>query len=217
MDGATMDATQSLFAAIERGDVAAVKAALAGGADPDACQPMATGWRPLHAAIEALEDVGPLETIEVLLAHGATVDAWDAQRDATPLLMAVFRGQREAARLLLDAGGDVHVVGGEGDNPLRWAVQLGDAELVRLLLARGATRDLDAGGGISGMGPLGIAARRLDLAMVQLLLDAGARPDAPDADGWTARRRADRPDDPERLARWRQIMTLLGAPPEPAP
>jgi ankyrin repeat protein len=145
----------------------------------------------------------------VLLDAGATVDAWDGRHDATPLLMAVFRGQTEAARLLLDAGADVNVVGGEGDNPLRWAAGAGDPELVRLLLDRGAARDLDVGGGISGMTALGTAARRLDVAMVQLLLDAGARPDALDADGWTASRRADRPDEPEALARWQQIQALL--------
>jgi ankyrin repeat protein len=131
--------------------------------------------------------------------------------------MAVFRGQTEAARLLLDAGADTNVVGGEGDSPLRWAAQTGDTELVRLLLARGAARDLDAGGGVSGMTALGIAAHRLDVAMVQLLLEAGARPDALDADGWVASRRADRPDDPDALPRWHQIMALLASPPQTTP
>lgn len=208
-----MGADAELFEAIESGDVDRVRAVLAAGADPDAIQPDHwPSWRPLHAAIEALEEGGPLEILTVLLEHGATVDGWDGQRDATPLLMAVFRGQKEAARLLLDAGADVNVVGGEGDSPLRWAVQSGDTETVRLLLERGAARDLDVGGGVSGMNALGIAARRLDVAMVRLLLEAGARPDAPDADGWTASRRADRPDDVEALERWRQVMALLGTP-----
>jgi ankyrin repeat protein len=205
-----MSADDELFAAIERGDVDRVRAALAAGADPNAIQPDHwPGWRPLHASIEALEDGGPLETLSVLLKHGATVDGWDAQHDATPLLMAVFRGQKEAVRFLLDARADVNVVGGEGDSPLRWAVQSGDTELVRLLLERGATRDLDVGGGPSGMNALGIAAHRLDVLMVRLLLEAGARPDATDANGWMASRRANRPDNAERLEQWRQVMALL--------
>lgn len=208
-----MSADSELFEIIERGDVNRVRALLAADANPDAIHPdPSLGWRPLHAAIEALEEGGPLETLTVLLEHGATADGWDTQRDATPLLMAVFRGQKDAARLLLDAGADVNVVGGEGDNPLRWAAQAGDTEMVKLLLERGATRDLDIGGGLSGMNALGLAAHRLDVAMVRLLLEAGARPDAPDFDGWVASRRADRPTDAEGLERWRQIMTLLGTP-----
>ena len=198
-----------VFEAIERGDVEELRALLAAGADPNAIQSTGPGWRPLHAAIEAIEEGGPLAMIAVLLEHGAIVDAWDAKHDATPLLMAVFRDQLAAARLLLDAGADVNVVGGEGDNPLRWAAQAADVELARLLLERGATRDIDVGGGMSGMSALGGAARRLDIAMVQLLLESGARPDAPDFDGWTASRRADRPIAADALARWHAIMRLL--------
>lgn len=187
---------------------------LSAGADPNVirAEPW-PGWRPLHAAIEAMEDGGPFASVAVLLEHGASADGWDAQHDATPLLMAVFRDQIEAVRLLLDAGADVNVVGGEGDSPLRWAAQTGDIELVRLLLDRGAARDLDVGGGVSGMNALGIAAHRLDVAMVQLLLDAGARADALDADGWVASRRADRPDDAAALQRWHQVMALLSSSP----
>jgi len=203
--------SKALFEAIERFEVDRVRALLSAGASPDALQDASwPGWRPLHAAIEAMDDGGPLETLNVLLAGGASADGWDARRDATPLLMAVFRGQRAAAELLIDAGADVNVVGGEGDTPLRWAVQSGDVELARVLIERGAVRDIDVGGGVTGMNALGIAARRLDAAMVRLLLEAGARADAPDADGRTARGRVDEPGDDTR-ERWQQIMVLLAS------
>jgi ankyrin repeat protein len=210
-----MDSNAELFAAIDRGDVDQVRALLAAGADPDAVLAEWPGWRPLHAAIDVLEEGRPLETVVALLSHGATVDGWDPQHDATPLLMAVFRGQPEAIRLLLDAGADVNVRGSEGDSPLRWAVQAGDLVLARLLLEHGAARDIDASGGPTGMNALGRAARNLDVPMVQLLLEAGARPDAPDADSWIASRRVQRPDNAEALERWRQVMALLGEPPQP--
>lgn len=207
-----MSAQAELFEVIERGEVERVRALLAAGASPDATQDATwPGWRPLHAAIEAMEEGGPLETLVVLLGHGATADGWDARHDATPLLMAVFRGQREAVKLLLDAGADVNVVGGEGDTPLRWAAQVGDIELARVLLDRGAARDIDVGGGVSGMNALGTAARRLDPDMVRLLLEAGARPDAPDADGWVASARVDKPGDDDGLERWQQVMALLAS------
>jgi ankyrin repeat protein len=210
-----MSMDDELFEAIERGELDRLRGLLSAGADPNVigAEPW-PDWRPLHAAIEAMEDGGLLASVSILLEHGADADGWDAQRDATPLLMAVFRNQPEVVRLLLDAGADVNVVGGEGDSPLRWAAQQGDIELARLLLDRGAARDLDVGGGVSGMNALGIAAHRLDVEMVQFLLDAGARPDALDADGWVASRRADRPDDAAELRRWHEVMALLSSSPK---
>jgi uncharacterized protein len=209
-----MGTTVELFDAIERGEVDRVRRLLTAGADPDAIRPdHAPGWRPLHAAIEAMDDGGPLASVAALLEHGAAVDGWDREHDATPLLMAVFRGQTAAVRLLVDAGADVNVVGGEGDSPLRWAAHAGDIELARLLLARGAARGIDGGGGVTGMNALGLAARRLDVAMVRLLLDAGARPDAADADGWVASRRVDQTDDAAAAERRREVMALLASPP----
>ncbi len=120
-----MSADAELFEAIEHGDVDRVRALLSAGADPDAIPSgSAFGWRPLHAAIEALEDDRPVATLAVLFEHG-------------------------------------------------------------------------------------LAARRLDIDMVRLLLEAGARADAPDADGWIAAQRVERPDDAEGLERWRQVVALL--------
>jgi ankyrin repeat protein len=171
-------------------------------------------WRPLHAAIEAMEDGGPLEMLALLLRHGATVDGWDRARDATPLLMAVFRGRTEAARLLLERGADANAVGGEGDSPLCWAAREGDVELARLLLEHGAGATIDAGRGVDGMNALGAAARQLNPAMVRLLLDAGARPDAEDADGLRAVDRVKVPVPTEAAESWEEIKTLLGLPPK---
>ena len=63
---------------------------------------------------------GPLEAIILLTRNGASVDAWDARNEATPLLMAIFRGQREALHLLLALRAETNIVGAEGDSPLRW-------------------------------------------------------------------------------------------------
>lgn len=147
------------------------------------------GWRPLHAAIEQLDHGGPLEAIILLTRNGASVDAWDARHEATPLLMAIFRGQREALHLLLALRAETNIVGAEGDSPLRWAVGRRDCGLAGLLLRCGADRTIDEAGGPSGMTGLGLAASQLDVLMVGLLLAAGANPRALDADRRTARDR----------------------------
>ena len=56
-----------------------------------------------------------------------------------------------------------------------------------LFLRHGADKTIDAYGGPVGDTPLGMAARKLSLPMIQLLLDAGADPEAGDEDGEPAR------------------------------
>lgn len=176
-----------LLAALEAHDPDRLLAALRSGADPNLRSSDPPHWTPLHAAIEELENDGSIDAIVLLLRHGAQVDLRDGSGDATPLLMAVFRGQLEAVRLLLAAGADPGSVGAEGDSPLRVAVERGARDLAELLLRAGADRTIDGAGGPSGMSALGRAAFHLDVAMIELLLRHGARPAALDADRRTAR------------------------------
>jgi ankyrin repeat protein len=179
----------TLFDAIESRDVAAISRALDEGADPNAVRAEPPPWRPLHAAIEEMEDGGPAGALVVLVRRGARVDAWDGAHDSTPLLMACFREQREAARILLAAGADPNVVGSEGDTPLGVCVERGDVEMATLLLACDAKTTIDRHSGLSGATPLGHAVSRLDVPMVELLLDHGADPDALDVGRRSARER----------------------------
>jgi ankyrin repeat protein len=66
-------------------------------------------------------------------------------------------------------------------DPLFKAVKHGDVFVARQLLERGA--DANGHGGPGGL--LGVAAWRGDGRMIQLLLDAGARVDAPEYGDWT--------------------------------
>lgn len=177
-----MDPAPALFEAIEAHDRRRVAQALGDGADPNAVRDTPPRWRPLHAAVEELEFGGPVDTLVVLIRRGAEVNARD-EGDSTPLLMACFRRRLDGVQILLAAGADPDVVGGEGDTPLGWAVEQGDGELASLLLDCGAGKSIDASSGIGGTTPLGHAARRLDLAMVELLLERGADPEAADRDG----------------------------------
>lgn len=204
-----------LHEALKQHDPERLAALLARGADPNAAQPsdprwypLHAGWHPLHAAIEELDNGGPIEALIVLLRHGANVEGWGRTGDDSPLLMALFRSQREAVRLLLAAGADVNVVGSEGDTPLRWSVEQGDRATASLLLCCGAAKTIDQGGGASGMNTLGTAAAMLNPAMVVLLLSAGASPQALDADGRSARQRMPERDQDNQIA-WDETDKLL--------
>ncbi|GAB2579743.1 hypothetical protein GCM10027168_10740 [Streptomyces capparidis] len=200
------DRNGALFAAVERHDADAVAALLRAGTDPDTPRGAAPHWRPLHAAVEELEHAGPLDTLVLLLRAGADPNAWDGAHDATPLLMASFREQREAVRLLLAAGADPGVTGAEGDTPLVWWTALGDTRTAALLLRSGAPPDPP--GGLHGMTALGVAARNLDIPMLRLLRAHGADPHARDADRLTAYDRLPERD-PDHPSPWEEAAALL--------
>ncbi len=171
-----------LFQAIEQHDLKCVAKLLSQGTNPNANQAQWPRYTALHAAIEELEYGGPIEILSLLLEHGADVNGWDADHDATPLLMAVFRGQQEAIQLLLDAGADPNVRGSEGDSPLRWCVEKQDREMVELLLRFGADKTINEIGAPCGLTALGIAVEHFDIPMIELLLQNGANPKILDED-----------------------------------
>lgn len=175
-----------LFKALASHDLRQLRHVLAEGVDPGGRALPPSGFLPLQAAINELEDGGPIDALILLLRAGADPNAWDEDRDATPILMAVFRHNIEATRILLAAGSDPCIHGREGDTPLTYAAENSAYELARLLLLCGAERSIEAIGGFNGMSALGAAVFRLDAPMVQLLLEAGASTTSRDADRRTA-------------------------------
>jgi ankyrin repeat protein len=110
------------------------------------------------------------------------VDARD-NHDWTPLHLAVYEGNIEVQRLLVQRGADVNSRNNMGATPLHIAAHQGDAAATRLLLASGADVNAQQRDGLT---PLHIAAveqhvpRLQYLQVVRTLLDNGARPDARD-------------------------------------
>lgn len=199
-----------LFEAIEKHDLERLATLLDGGADPNAVKEEWPRWMPLHAAVEELEYGGPVEALVLLLRRGAHVDGLGADRNATPLLMAVFRRQAEAVRILLASGADPNFRGSEGDSPLRACVEQGEHAMASLLLRCGATRSINEAGGLSCMTALGLAASRLDVPMIELLLQAGADPDVLDLDRQTAREHLP-PRTSENQPAWDAAAALLAS------
>ncbi|HYO74282.1 MAG TPA: ankyrin repeat domain-containing protein [Archangium sp.] len=200
--------SKELFEAIETHDVDGLTRVLGQGADPHVLKAGWPEWLPLQAAVDALEEGGPVEALVLLLRHGARVDDMGPDRTATPLLMAVFRRQPEAVRILLAAGADPNYRGSEGDSPLLACVERGEHAMAAMLLRCGSTRTIDEFGGPSGMSALGRAASRLDVPMIELLLRAGADPEASDLDRQTARERLP-PRGSENQERWDAAAALL--------
>jgi ankyrin repeat protein len=106
----------------------------------------------MHAAID-----GNVDAARVLLTHGADPTLQDA-RGYTALHFAAQEYHARVAVALLDAGAPVDAEDSHGNSPLARAVfsSRGRAELIRLLLERGANKNLKNHHGVS---PLELAER----------------------------------------------------------
>lgn len=134
----------ALIHAAGRGDVATVRRLLAAGADPNAA--VRGDGNPLIQAAAS----GHLQALRLLVESGGDVDRV-VPGDENPLIQAAANGHLDVARYLLEKGADpdVRVVVGptswrpEGDvrTPLSMARRGGHEQVVRLLLAHGATEE----------------------------------------------------------------------------
>jgi ankyrin repeat protein len=128
----------------------------------------------LHEAAEW----GATDCIRILVQAGADIHAQDRAHH-----QPISRAQNaEIARTLVEAGADINYVDGEGYSLLKHAAEIGNEELVRALLAMGA--DTDAEQACYTTTPLYVAVAQDDLEIAKLLLNAGANPNAQNADGW---------------------------------
>jgi ankyrin repeat protein len=124
---------------------------------------------------------GPTEIVQELLAAGADVSAVDARPNRlTALHMAAQAGHHAygIVQLLLAHGADVNATDGDGVPALQLAVYLGQAEVVKLLLAAGAC--VQHASLEKGLTALHRAAAGGNVEVTELLLSAGADIEARD-------------------------------------
>lgn len=166
-----------------------------------------------------------LGLIREIIASGADLDASNTNGD-TALIIAAYKDYPEVVELLASHGASPDLRGDDGASALIWAARKGHREVARILLARGAKADLGIEPGVlfraraklglpspgnTGSTALILAAEKGDLAMVELLLAAGADPNLTDISCRSAQELA-------RQGKWDGIATALqehGAVPAP--
>jgi ankyrin repeat protein len=124
------------------GQVEIVEMLLGAGASIEADEINCYGGKPLHWASEHEP-----ATVEVLLKHGADVDAWNVMAGVdmlgyTPLIMNAAQKDdcAEATELLLAAGADVHTTDAKGRTAIAHAAQKGLQSIPEILRRHGATK-----------------------------------------------------------------------------
>lgn len=126
---------------------------------------------PLTSEAAAIHDAakkGDIAAIAAALDAGAKVN--ESEGLATPLNYAVNRQHLDAAKLLIERGGDVNAVSKLGGAPLMAAVTKNRLEFITLLLAHGADPNATAG----KQAPLHVAIKKACLDCVTALVEAGA-------------------------------------------
>jgi ankyrin repeat protein len=184
------DGRTPLMMATAFGNLEVAEALLAKGADPLA-RDRIRGDTPIHFAAR----VGKSPLVALLLARGVGVDIRASAKGETPLHYAAMFGHRKTIEMLVAGGADPNVADQDGVTPLQYASKRRRASIVELLrglgaregglqeaanaddvgrvyelLAEGADIDAPGLGGTS----LHVAAAKGHLAVVRILLDAGA-------------------------------------------
>ena len=200
LTGAIAPDDRALLDATRRGDVAAVKALLKEGADPNSAE--GDGLTALHLAAQE----GNLEIAKLLLGARANVEAKTRIGAYTPLHLASGSGQALVVRALIEAGADpAAVTTTTGVTPLHLAARAINGEAaVRTLLERGAP--VNARESKAGQTPLMFAAAAGRTAAIRELIahgaDAGMRTEVVDVVGRLA-------VDKEAQARLRDATTAI--------
>ena len=174
-----------LSLAVENRDLAAVEAAIDGGAvPPPGLLAYAASGPILHEGDDRVIQREDAAVVARLLDAGADPDEPSAEADGlTPLALAVRGGRAPVVRALLDGGADANGVLASGDQPLHLVSFGGDAEAVQMLVEAGA--DVEAVNA-DGLTPLLVAASANAVAVLDALLDAGADAEVQTTDGRSA-------------------------------
>lgn len=123
--------TDDLFAAITKGDLAGVNAAIAKGADVNATD--ANGNTPLLTA------VWHPEIVKQLIAAKADVNKFSSSKAMNPMLSAANWGVPESIEMLAAAGADINARDPMGQTPLFYAAYMAaSAPIMQLLIDKGA-------------------------------------------------------------------------------
>ena len=240
LPAADLTAGEQMEAAIDRGDIQALKDLVEGGVDPDT--PLRSDF--VTTALMKAAGRGRRDMVKYLLAKGARVNGRDGNGQ-TPLMTAVTFGFEDIVTLLVAAGADVKARDTRGNSafgvatfgahleiadvllahgadpneadpsgitPLLGAASLGNEEVLRYLVAKGAKVNAVTQQQYGGSTALTTAASVGQVTSVKALLELGADPRLVMKDGGTALSHAQQSGNAEVVALIKAALTSAARP-----
>ena len=134
--------------------------------------------------LKAVEEKDQATVNQLLQKNATIIDARDITKGHTALHVAVRNREFTWLSYLLGKGANPNIADKSGVTPLMLASQMGMVDAVNALAQSGARIDTPSA---TGETPLIAAVHRRDLAMLRVLLLAGADPDRTDNSGRSAR------------------------------
>ncbi|MCX6877439.1 MAG: ankyrin repeat domain-containing protein [Verrucomicrobia bacterium] len=125
------------------------------------------------------EEAARLAVLRLLVERDRSLLDADPDQNMTPLHVAAYFANRKAVEYLLEQGAALEAVA-VGCSPLQFAAQLGNAEVVKVLIAHQAKVNAVHP---TGVRPLHVAVINGDLATIRLLVEHGAEVNAVDKNG----------------------------------
>jgi ankyrin repeat protein len=165
-----------LYFACENGNAAMVELLLGAGVDPNAANPGG------ETALMTAARVGNLEIVKLLLDRGAAVNAKESVRGQTALMWAVMENHADVVKMLLARGAEINsqtnveIPEGTSGKP---EAKSGDIGAHGPGFYRGRAVPSPSG----GLTALHFAVRDGNLALAQILLEAGADIERPSGNG----------------------------------
>ncbi|MCU0728838.1 MAG: ankyrin repeat domain-containing protein [Sphingopyxis sp.] len=132
---------------------------------------------PSFRFLEAVRDRDGQEVQDMLSQNPLLINTRDVSTGKTALMIVVERRDTTWLRFLLQRGADANAADRSGLTPILSAAQGGFVDGIQPLIDRGARINAS---NASGETPLHFAVQRRDLAMVRVLIAAGADPELTD-------------------------------------
>ncbi|MBM9538543.1 ankyrin repeat domain-containing protein [Desulfobulbus alkaliphilus] len=169
----------NLLVAVEAGNLKEVKRLMAEGADIEERQ---TGWGHQDNSLQIAVDNGHIAIAEYLLIQGANPNSTGRVTWRAPIILAAENDNAAMARILIEAGADVHARGRGMTTALHLMAFSGSKELAGLLMHKGISIEVETS---NGQRPLHYAASGDQKGLAELLISSGAQIDVKDNRGQT--------------------------------